>query len=128
MPQFQLSDNVTVPRYDVFPTEDSDTWSPYSDSGFSQAHAQPGRVRAVALQISALCEISSDLIKHFYNPQILDKPIGKQTELKRLSEIHTRLEDWRRNLPKELEPKEGTLSSALIMQYVLNLFAVFNMN
>jgi len=118
MPQFQLSDNVTVPRYIVVPIEDADTWSPYSDSGFSQAHAQPGRVRAVALQISALCEISSDIIKNFYNPQSLDKPVGKQTELKQLSEIHTRLEDWRRNLAKELEPKEGALPSSLVMQYV----------
>jgi len=116
MPQFQLTDNVTVPHYDVFPAEEADTWAPYSDSGFGQAHSQPSRVRAVALQISALCDISSDLIKQFYNPQTVEKPATKQVELKRLGELHTRLEDWRRNLPKELEPREGTLSSVLIMQ------------
>ena len=116
MPQFQLSDNVTVPHYDVFPTEEADSWSPYSDSGFGQAHSQPSRVRVVALQISALCDISSDLIKQFYNPQLVEKPINKQTELKRLGELHTRLEEWRKNLPKELEPREGILSSVLIMQ------------
>jgi hypothetical protein len=33
-----------------------------------------------------------------------------------LSDIHTRLESWRRDLPKELEPKEGGLSSVLVMQ------------
>ena len=102
--------------FEVFPEEEADTWSPYSDSGFSQAHAQPSRVRAVALQISALSAISSDLIKHFYGPLNVDKPVGKQGELKRLSEIHGRLEEWRRNLPKELEPKEGMLSSVIVMQ------------
>lgn len=113
----QLPTNIiTVPRFDVFPDEDSANWSPYTDSGFSQAHSQPARTRAVALQISALCEISNDLMRFFYNPTDMDKTKGKQVELKKLSEIHTRLETWRRNLPKEMEPKEGCLSSVLIMQ------------
>lgn len=73
-------------------------------------------MRAVALQISFLCEISSDLIKHFYYPQMQEKAAGKHAEMKKLSEVHGRLEDWRRNLPKELEPKEGTLSSIIVMQ------------
>lgn len=107
---------VTVPKFDVFPSEEAEQWTPYTDSGFTQAHAQPARTRAVALQISALCEISNDLMNFFYNPQDMGKSKGKQAELKKLSEIHTRLEGWRRDLPKEMEPKEGTLSSILVMQ------------
>ena len=52
----------------------------------------------------------------FYNPQDMEKSKGKQAEIKKLSEIHTRLEAWRKNLPKEMEPKEGTLSNVLVMQ------------
>ena len=107
---------VTVPKVDVFPDEDSTQWSPYSDSGFTQAHAQPARTRAVALEITKLCQISDDLMKYFYNPSDMEKTKGKAAELKKLQDIHTRLEAWRRDLPKEMEPKEGGLSSVLVMQ------------
>jgi len=117
LPQLPTS-LITVPKFVVFPDEESASWVPYTDSGFMQARAQPARTRAVALQISALCEISSDLMRFFYNPSDMDKPRGKQAELKMLSEVHTRLESWRRDLPAELEPKEGCLSSILTMQYV----------
>jgi hypothetical protein len=40
---------ITVSKFDVFPIEDSDIWSAYTDSGFSQAHAQPSRTRAVSI-------------------------------------------------------------------------------
>ena len=88
------------------------------DSGTGQAHAQPSRTRAVALQITQLCEISSDLLLYFYHPHHLEKPLGKQAELKKLSELHTRLEAWRKDLPKEFDPKEGQLPNILVMQYV----------
>lgn len=114
-PQLPLS-SITAPRYDVFPDEDADIWSPYTDSGQSQAHSQPSRTRAVALQISFLCEISSDLLIHFYHPTHIDKPVGRQAELKRLIELHTRLEAWRKSLPKEMEAKDGQLPSVLVMQ------------
>lgn len=107
---------ATVPKFDVFPVEDADPWAAYTDSGPNQAHAQPARTRAVALQISALCEISSDLVFAFYNPADVHKPRGKQAELKKLQEIHQRLEAWRRELPKEMEPREGGLPSILVMQ------------
>ena len=68
------------------------------------------------MQISLLCEISGDLLQYFYHPTLLEKPPGKQTELKKLSELHTRLEAWRKNLPKEMEPKEGQLPAILLMQ------------
>lgn len=112
LPQLPVS-NITVPKYDVFPDEDSDIWSPYTDNGLSQLHSQASRTRAIALQITGLCEISSDLIIFFYHP---DKSVGRAQELKRLSELQTRLETWRRELPKELEPKEGQLPNVLIMQ------------
>ena len=105
-----------MPKFNVFPVEDSESWRPYLDTGPGQSHIQPARTRAVALQISQLCEISSDLLLYFYHPQQLEKPLGKQTELKKLSELHTRLEAWRKNLPKELEAKDGQLPSVLVMQ------------
>jgi hypothetical protein len=46
----------------------------------------------------------------------MDKAKGKQSELKKLSEIHQRLEMWKRELPKEFEPKEGGLPNLLVMQ------------
>lgn len=108
--------NITVPKFEVFPTEDAETWSPYTDSEVVSAHTQPARTRAVALQLSTLCEISSDLLISFYHPTLMDKPVGKQTELKKLSDLHTILEAWRKNLPKEMEPKEGQLPQVLLMQ------------
>lgn len=39
---------VTVPKPEVFPTEDAEIWSAYTDSGVSQAHSQPSRTRAVS--------------------------------------------------------------------------------
>jgi hypothetical protein len=115
LPQLPLS-IVTVPKFEVFPLEDAETWAAYTDSGVNQSHAQPARVRAISLQISKLCEISGDLMSHFYNPSEADKARSKQNELKKLSDIHQRLEAWRRDLPKELEPKEGGLPSMLVMQ------------
>jgi len=53
---------------------------------------------------------------HFYNPIDIDKTKGKQAELKKLSDIHQRLETWRRELPVEMEPKEGGLPNMLVMQ------------
>ncbi|KAJ4397932.1 Nitrogen assimilation transcription factor nit-4 [Didymella pomorum] len=121
----QLANNIiTVPKFDVFPVEDAETWSAYTDSGISQAHSQPSRTRAVALQISKLCQISSDLMNFFYNPIDMDKAKGKQAELKKLSEIHMRLETWRRELPKELEPKEGGLPHMLVMHMFFQLLYI----
>ncbi|KAJ6274679.1 dna repair protein rad5 [Bipolaris maydis] len=115
---------LTVPKFDVFPVEDAETWSAVTDSGLSQAHSQPSRTRAVALQISKLCEISSDLMNAFYNPIDMDKAKGRQAELKKLSEIHMRLETWRRELPKELEPKEGGLPHMLVMHMFFQLLYI----
>jgi hypothetical protein len=122
LPQLPMA-NITVPKYDVFPDEDADEWAPYTDNGLGQNYRQPSRTRAVALQISSLCEISSDLLIFFYHPHYLERHVGKSVELKRLSEMHTRLEAWRKALPKEFEPKEGQLPNVLLMQYV-HLFNV----
>lgn len=103
-------------KFEVFPTEEAEIWAAYTDSGFNQSHAQPARTRAVARQIAALCEISGDLMANFYNPLDMDKSKTKQSELKKLSDIHQRLEGWKRDLPKELEPKEGGLPAMLVMQ------------
>lgn len=106
----------TIPKIQVFPHEDAETWVPYTDIGKLDAHAQPARTRAVALHISNLCEISSDLLTFFYHPIKSEKPVGKQAELKKLTDVHTRLEAWRKNLPNEMEPKEGQLPQVLLMQ------------
>lgn len=91
-------------------------WSPYTDSGLVQVHTQPARTRAVALQISKLSEISSDLLIAFYHPTQLEKPAGRQAELKKLSDLHTRLEGWKKDLPQEMEPRDGQLPQVLLMQ------------
>ncbi|KAL9596782.1 MAG: hypothetical protein Q9219_005572 [cf. Caloplaca sp. 3 TL-2023] len=122
-PQVPLS-SITVPKFDVFPMEDSETWSPYTDAGIGQSHSQPAKTRAVALQISALCEISADLLTYFYHPTNLEKSMGKQAELKKLSELHTRLEAWRKNLPKDFEPKEGQLANVLVMHMFYQLLFI----
>ena len=114
-PQLPLS-SVTVPKFDVFPDEEAQPWWPYSDSGPGNSPAVPSRTRAIALQISSLCEISSDLLLYFYSPAHLEKPVGKQAELKKLGELHTRLEAWKKNLPNEFEAREGQLPNVLLMQ------------
>ncbi|EFE42093.1 C6 transcription factor, putative [Trichophyton verrucosum HKI 0517] len=111
--------HITVPKFDVFPKEDSEIWSPYTDSGISDDYSQPSRTRAVALQISKLCEISNDLLGAFYNTGP-SKQISKQEELRRLTQLHTRLEAWRKALPPEMEPKDGQLPQVLLMQYVIH--------
>lgn len=116
----QLPKNsYNVPKYDVFPDEDGEDWLPYTDSGFDQSLRQPARTRAVGLQLSKLCEISSDLLLFFYHPNHIGRSSGKAVELKKLSELHRRLEDWRKELPQEFEPKEGQLPNVILMQYVV---------
>lgn len=113
----QLPKNTyNVPKYDVFPDEDAELWSPYTDAGFDQSYKQPSRTRAIGLQLSKLCEISSDLLLFFYHPSHIGRSSGKSAELKKLSELHRRLEDWRTELPKEFEPKDGQLPNVILMQ------------
>ncbi|KAI1945139.1 hypothetical protein LOZ39_004806 [Ophidiomyces ophidiicola] len=123
--QPQLSGaQITAPKAEVFPEEDSENWSPYTDSGVSREHVQPARTRAVALQISKLCEISSDLMSSFYNPIPVNRHMGKQEELRRLSQLHTRLEAWKKCLPKEMEPKDGQLPQVLLMHMFFQLLYI----
>lgn len=105
-----------MPAIDVLPNEDAELWSPYTDSGIGHKHTQPSRTRAVASLISRLSEISGDLLMFFYLPTSQEKPHSKQAELKKLSEVHTRLEAWKKNLPRELESREGQLPQVLVMQ------------
>ncbi|KAK8060389.1 hypothetical protein PG996_010319 [Apiospora saccharicola] len=118
----QLPKNsYNVPKYDVFPDEDAEDWSPYTDAGSDETSRQPSRTRAIGLQLSKLCEISSDLLLFFYHPSHIGRSSGKSVELKKLSELHRRLEDWRKELPKELEPKEGQLPNAILMHMFFHL-------
>lgn len=117
LPQL-LRSNCNVPKYDVFPTEDAEMWSPYMDSGYDQSSEQPSRVRAVGLQLVKLSEISSDLLLFFYHPKHIGRSSGKSVELKKLSELHRRLEEWRKELPSEFEPKDGQLPNVILVQYV----------
>ncbi|KAK5078863.1 hypothetical protein LTR64_002720 [Lithohypha guttulata] len=122
-PQLQLA-HTNTKKYEVFPSEDSELWSPYTDAGIVQANAQPARTRAVALQILKLAEISSDLLVSFYQPGLLEKPLTKQAELKKLTDIHTRLEAWKRDLPVEFEPKDGQLPPVLLMHMFFQLLYI----
>ncbi|KAK8052049.1 fungal-specific transcription factor domain-containing protein [Apiospora rasikravindrae] len=118
----QLPKNsYNVPKYDVFPDEDAEDWSPYTDAGSDETSRQPSRTRAIGLQLSKLCEISSDLLLFFYHPSHIGRSSGKSVELKKLSELHRRLEDWRKELPQELEPKEGQLPNAILMHMFFHL-------
>jgi hypothetical protein len=109
-------DSYNIPKYDVFPDEEAEVWSPYTDSGSDQAHKQPSRTRAIGLALTNLCEISKDLLLFFYHPNPIGRSSGKSAELKKLSELHRRLENWRKELPKEFEPKEGQLPGVILMQ------------
>ncbi|RDW62967.1 putative C6 transcription factor (NirA) [Aspergillus mulundensis] len=122
-PQFTTA-NTSVSAVDILPSEESTLWSPYTDTGPSREYAQPSRTRAVADQISKLCKISGDLVVYFYDLAPKDKPTSKQVELKKLSEIHTRLEAWKKGLPKELESREGQLPQALLMHMLYQLLLI----
>ncbi|KAI1877189.1 uncharacterized protein JN550_001261 [Neoarthrinium moseri] len=113
--------SYNVPRYDVFPDEDAEDWSPYTDAGSDETSKQPSRTRAIGLELSKLCEISGDLLLFFYHPNHIGRSSGKTIELKKLSELHRRLEEWRKELPKELEPKEGQLPNAILMHMFFHL-------
>ena len=115
MPQLPRN-TYNVPKYDVFPDEDAEMWSPYTDTGFDTSSRQPSRTRAVGLQLSQLCEISSDLLLFFYHPNHIGRSHGKNNEVKKLSELHRRLEDWKKELPSEFEPKDGQLPHVILMQ------------
>ncbi|KAK3318465.1 fungal-specific transcription factor domain-containing protein [Apodospora peruviana] len=118
----QLPKNTyNVQKYDVFPDEDAELWSPYTDGGFDQSNKQPSRTRTIGLQLSKLCEVSSDLLLFFYHPNHIGRSSGKSVELKKLSELHRRLEDWKKELPKELEPKEGQLPNVILMHMFYHL-------
>ncbi|KAK4126199.1 hypothetical protein N657DRAFT_568146 [Parathielavia appendiculata] len=110
-----------VPKYDVFPDEDAESWSPYTDSGFDTSYKQPSRTRAVGLHLSQLCEISSDLLLFFYHPNHIGRSSGKNIEVKKLSELHRRLEDWKNELPNEFEPKDGQLPHVILMHMFFHL-------
>ncbi|ETS83237.1 hypothetical protein PFICI_05113 [Pestalotiopsis fici W106-1] len=113
--------SYNVPKYEVFPDEDAEEWSPYTDNGSDETSKQPSRTRAIGLQLSKLCEISGDLLVFFYHPNHIGRSSGKAIELKKLSELHRRLEDWRKELPAELEPKEGQLPNAILMHMFFHL-------
>ncbi|KAF4152922.1 hypothetical protein CNMCM6936_001358 [Aspergillus lentulus] len=119
-----LTSQVCVPKIDILPNEEAELWSPYTDSGPSQDNTQPSRIRTVALQLAKLSEISGDLLVYFYDPSPTDKPPTKQAELKKLTEIHTRLEAWKKGLPKELEPREGQLPQVLVMHMFYQLLFI----
>lgn len=115
LPQL-LKSSCNVSKFDVCSEEDSSMWSPLTDKGFDESFEQPAKTRSSALQLASLCEISSDLLVFFYHPNHIGRSRGKSTELKKLSEIHQRLEQWRKELPKEFEPADGQLPNVILMQ------------
>ncbi|KAF3904144.1 hypothetical protein AA313_de0204706 [Arthrobotrys entomopaga] len=124
LPQLPTS-SATTPKYDVFPDEDAEIWTPYTDNGLTPELSQPGRTRAVNLYLIGLCEISNDILLGFYQPvrggttkeSKLGKGRGeKDFEMKRLLELYNRLEEWNQKLPAEMVAKEGALMSVLLMQ------------
>ncbi|PYH83891.1 ATP-dependent DNA ligase [Aspergillus uvarum CBS 121591] len=122
-PQWTVGD-IGVSMPEIFPNEDAAMWSSYTDAGGAEDQAQPSRTRAIAVQISKLCQINGDLLVFFYDLKPKDKLSSKQTELKKLSEIHTRLETWKKDLPKELGPQDGQLPQALLMHMFYQLLLI----
>ncbi|TQV96566.1 hypothetical protein V2A60_003045 [Cordyceps javanica] len=120
LPQLPKS-TFTVAKFDVFPDEDASPWVPLTDKGFDESAKQPSRTRAAALLLSSLCEISSDLLLFFYHPNHIHRSSGKTIELKKLSELHKRLEEWRKNLPKEFEAGDGQLPNVILMHMFFHL-------
>ena len=122
MPQLPSS-MASVQKYIIIPSEDAAVWSPYTDVGKSMISAQPARTRAVALQIIELCEMSSDVLLQFYNPNPKKPASGitsggratNMTNIRNLGVLWNRLEDWRKKLPRELEPQQGCLPPVLLM-------------
>ncbi|GLA36786.1 hypothetical protein AnigIFM63309_003221 [Aspergillus niger] len=119
-----MGSSISVPKVDILPNEEAELWSPYMDTGVGREHTQPSRIRAVASQIFRLCEINGDLLVFFYDPTPKEKPSTKQAELKKLSDLHTRLEAWKKDLPKELRPQEGQLPQALLMHMFYQLLLI----
>ncbi|KAI1828496.1 fungal-specific transcription factor domain-containing protein [Xylaria intraflava] len=118
----QLPKNsYNVPKYDVFPEEDAESWCPYTDTGFDESSKQPARTRTVGLQLATLCEISSDLLLFFYHPAYIGRSSGKVAEVKKLGELHRRLEEWHKQLPAGLEPKDGQLPNVILMHMFFHL-------
>ncbi|KAK6348795.1 hypothetical protein TWF730_009565 [Orbilia blumenaviensis] len=123
LPQLPSS-STTTPKYDVFPDEDSEIWTPYTDCGLTPELSQPGRTRAVNSYLIGLCEISNDILLGFYQPvrggttkesKLGKGRGGKDAEMKKLLELYNRLEDWNQKLPAEMVAKEGALMSVLLM-------------
>ncbi|EWC48687.1 hypothetical protein DRE_01909 [Drechslerella stenobrocha 248] len=123
LPQLPSS-SATTPKYDVFPDEDSELWTPYTDNGLASELSQPGRTRAVALQLIGLCEISNDILLGFYQPvrggatkesKLGKGKSGKDIEMKKMLELYNRLEKWNEKLPAEMAAREGALMSVLVM-------------
>ncbi|KAG8406964.1 Nitrogen assimilation transcription factor nit-4 [Metarhizium acridum] len=115
LPQL-VKTTCNVTKFDIDNDEDLSMWSPLSDKGLDKSFEQPSRTRSAALQLTGLCEISSDLMVFYYHPNHIRRSRGKSAELKKLSEIHQRLEHWRKVLPKEFEPADGQLPNVILMQ------------
>ncbi|KAG6031734.1 Nitrogen assimilation transcription factor nit-4 [Claviceps citrina] len=108
-------------RPDICLEEDAATWSPLTDKGFDGSFQRPSRTRSAALQLASLCEISSDLLVFFYHPNHIGRSRSKSAELKQLSEIHQRLEQWRNALPQHFEPMDGQLPNVILMHMFFHL-------
>ncbi|KAK2595955.1 Nitrogen assimilation transcription factor nit-4 [Conoideocrella luteorostrata] len=113
--------SCNISKFDAYPEEDAAMWSPLTDRGFDEAYELPSRTRSAALQLASLCEISSDLLVFFYHPNHIGRSRGKSIELKKLSEIHQRLEQWRKALPREFEPTDGQLPNIILMHMFFHL-------
>ncbi|KAG6263126.1 Nitrogen assimilation transcription factor nit-4 [Claviceps purpurea] len=120
LPQLQKA-SCNISRFDACPEEDAAMWSPLTDTGFDASFKRPSQTRSAALQLASLCEISSDLLVFFYHPNHIGRSRGKSVELKKLSEIHRRLEQWRNALPQNFEPTDGQLPNVILMHMFFHL-------
>ncbi|KAG6007909.1 Nitrogen assimilation transcription factor nit-4 [Claviceps maximensis] len=113
--------SCNISRFGICPEEDMAMWSPLTDTGFDASLERPSYIRSAALQLASLCEISSDLLVFFYHPNHIGRSRGKSAELKNLSEIHRRLEHWRKSLPQHFEPTDDQMPNVILMHMFFHL-------
>ncbi|KAI5288685.1 hypothetical protein KEM54_005001, partial [Ascosphaera aggregata] len=115
--QAQLTNtNMAVAMFDVYPEEEASPWVPYTDSGvILEELKQPSRVRTISQQMIRLSEISDDLLSTFYHPAAYGKSMGRHEQARHLNRIYKKLENWKTELPKELQSGHASLPAALLM-------------
>ncbi|KAH8652643.1 fungal-specific transcription factor domain-containing protein [Tricladium varicosporioides] len=122
--------NLTLSKRDIVidenvgPNEDATFWVAYTAVGLLDVNPQPAHTKEVSLHILKLCEISGDIQVLFYYPGNRESSPGKYAMLKRLGCLQVRLEDWKNNLPVEIELNDKSLPNVILMHMFFQLLYI----